>query len=471
MKVFFFVKKNANITKNIQCEMLFFMIRSQLRLFLKKVSLAVISISVLPIRTVSAESLQILLDEAKDNSAYMAESYNDIELSNIRVKQAYSALSPNLSINSQNKWGNSYQDNLADGSSAYKTRTYNIQLVAPIYNDELYQNIKQSRKNIDVSKHQQKVTEDEIYKNIIEHYFALIELKIENYFFRDQKELVLKQKKVAQANFDAGIVSITDVRESEAKYTLLMSNSKLVELQQTREAQILSLLTNKKIILSDFKLPKNFLLPDIEEIEKNDYLETLVQNNRAFKVREDNIEIARQEIRKAKSQIYPVLNFTAKANYAYHSKDTAVSSQQNGWDTIYGLELTVPLYSFNTHYKVKESHIRLEKAKNELSITQEQIKNQFEDLFYTTLISKQKYIGLESSEISALTALEANKKAYSVGMRTNIEVLEAQSKYLDVRKERLLAWQQAWQNYLKLKLLVGNLTTTDISKIDSLIAL
>ena len=467
----FFVKKNGNITKNIQCAMLFFMIDFRFRNVLKKLSLTVVPTFFFTSQIVYGENLQILLNKAIKTSPYIAGSYDDIEISNIKVKQAYGALVPNMSLNGQNKWGKSYQETSTDNKSTYRTQTYNAQLVAPIYNAEIYQNIKQSRKNIEVAEHQYQVTEEEVYKNIIEHYFSLIELKLEHHFLTHQTNLVLEQKRVAQANFDVGNVSITDVKEAEAKYNLLISNAKLVELQQKRELQILSLLTNENIVMSDLKLPDQLITPDIDDSQKNNYLEYLTHNNKAFKVREDNIQLAIQDIKKAKSQFYPTLNFTAKANYGHRSKDTAFSSQQNGWDTIYGLELTLPLYNFNTPYNVKESRIRLDKAKNELLVTQEQIKNQFEEFFYSTLLAKQKYIGLESSESSSLIALEATKKAYSVGMRTNIEVLEAQSKYLDVQKERLLSWHQSWLSYLKMKLLLGNLTVNDISKIDSLFVL
>ncbi|WP_171500413.1 TolC family protein, partial [Acinetobacter guillouiae] len=69
-------------------------------------------------------------------------------------------------------------------------------------------------------------------------------------------------------------------------------------------------------------------------------------------------------------------------------------------------------------------------------------------------------------ELASEKACLSNKRAYEVGMRVNAEVLEAQSKYYESKQELLTAWYEAWQNYIKLRSILGLLTDNEIIDID-----
>ncbi len=88
------------------------------------------------------------------------------------------------------------------------------------------------------------------------------------------------------------------------------------------------------------------------------------------------------------------------------------------------------------------------------------------DAFYSTLSAINKANGMKDAEDSSQKAWIANKRAYEVGMRVNAEVLEAQAKYFENKQERLSAWYEAWQNYIKLKITTGILTEQQIIDID-----
>lgn len=81
-------------------------------------------------------------------------------------------------------------------------------------------------------------------------------------------------------------------------------------------------------------------------------------------------------------------------------------------------------------------------------------------------ISKVK--GMEDTEQASQKAWLSNKRAYEVGMRVNAEVLEAQTKYFEAKQERISAWYEAWQNYIKLKITAGTMIDQDIMNIDEI---
>ncbi len=124
------------------------------------------------------------------------------------------------------------------------------------------------------------------------------------------------------------------------------------------------------------------------------------------------------------------------------------------------------MYNSENYYKIKEQKATLEKNKNELLLTTQKQKTQMLDNFYSTLASISKANGMQDAEYSSQKAWLANKRAYEVGMRVNAEVLEAQTKYFEARQERLSAWYEAWQNYIKLKITTGTLIEQEIIDID-----
>jgi outer membrane protein len=77
---------------------------------------------------------------------------------------------------------------------------------------------------------------------------------------------------------------------------------------------------------------------------------------------------------------------------------------------------------------------------------------------------------LEAAEQSSQVALDANKLGYSVGVRINIDVLNAQSQLFDTKAKLAKARYDVILTTLKLKLAAGVLSVQDIEAINRLIA-
>jgi outer membrane protein len=76
---------------------------------------------------------------------------------------------------------------------------------------------------------------------------------------------------------------------------------------------------------------------------------------------------------------------------------------------------------------------------------------------------------LEAAEISSTSALESNKLGYQVGIRINIDVLNAQQQLYSTKRDLAKARYDTLMNGLRLKAAAGTLTENDLVAINVLL--
>lgn len=415
---------------------------------------------------VYADDLSELFNKAKNFSAHIPLANNQQEIAKQKINQAKSANEPKINFTAQEKKGISARD--AGEQIDYRLRNYAVQMSFPIINNVIQEEILSAEISKKVALVQYHVTSNELLLIIVDQYFKILNLDSKYLLMQQQKKLVYEQKKTALANFNQGVVSITDLKEAEAKLVTLLSQEQSLSLDIMREKNILS----QFIGTHDFDINpiKTTLevLPILSASDQAFFSQLLLKNNKQIKISELNLETAKVELKQAKAARYPNLNFSAKLSRNFESQDTAFSNKQDGWDYLYGFELNVPMYNSETHFKIKEKQASLDKSNNELNLAIQKQQSQMLESFYTTLSSMSKASGMKEAESSLLVAWQSNKRAYEVGMRVNADVLEAQSKYFEIKQERISAWYEAWQNYIKCKIILGTFTDEDLLNIDQI---
>ena len=75
---------------------------------------------------------------------------------------------------------------------------------------------------------------------------------------------------------------------------------------------------------------------------------------------------------------------------------------------------------------------------------------------------------LEAAEVSSKSALDANRLGYEVGVRINIDVLNAQQQLYSTRRDLAKARYDTLMNSLKLKAAAGSLSEADLAQFNEL---
>jgi outer membrane protein len=76
---------------------------------------------------------------------------------------------------------------------------------------------------------------------------------------------------------------------------------------------------------------------------------------------------------------------------------------------------------------------------------------------------------LEAAEVSSNSALESNRLGYEVGVRINIDVLNAQQQLYSTRRDLAKARYDTLVNGLRLKAAAGSLSEADLAELNTLL--
>ena len=142
-----------------------------------------------------------------------------------------------------------------------------------------------------------------------------------------------------------------------------------------------------------------------------------------------NLEVAKLEIDKAEAGHKPTLDLTASYGVQRNPQGSATSPLDYRTNsTTVGLALNLPLFAgFATQNRIRETLSLEEKARTDLEGAKRGVALSTRTAFFGVLSGQGQVKALEAAEASSQSALDANKLGYQVGVRINIDVLNAQS--------------------------------------------
>jgi outer membrane protein len=184
------------------------------------------------------------------------------------------------------------------------------------------------------------------------------------------------------------------------------------------------------------------------------------------------VEVAVHEIDRLRAGHLPTLNLVGNAGVTTSSISTTATVNSVSDSTNYniGLQLAIPLYAGgNVSSLVRQAVASREKAQQDLESARRT----------AALTSRQSFLGvtngiaqvkaLEAALISSRSALDSNKLGYEVGVRINIDVLNAQQQVFSTLRDLSRARYDTILNGLRLKSASGTLTDADVEEINRLL--
>jgi outer membrane protein len=181
-------------------------------------------------------------------------------------------------------------------------------------------------------------------------------------------------------------------------------------------------------------------------------------------------EIATREVEKQRAGHYPTLDLVATRGRSSATNSTTLGVGSDSNASTIGLQLTIPIFAGGAVMsKDREAVALKEKAGADLESARRT----------AALNARQAYLGVsaglaqvkayEAALTSSQSALDSNKLGYEVGVRINIDVLNAQSQLYDTRQKLAKARLDTLAALLKLKAAAGSLGEDDVAAINSLL--
>src|SRR5205085_7875045 len=124
-------------------------------------------------------------------------------------------------------------------SRGFNTETAGINAIQPIYRPANWATYEQSKRQVDIAQTQLTTAEQDLVVRVSQAYFDVLASQDSLALVRAQKAAVAEQLAAAKRNFEVGTSTITDTREAQARYDLVIAQ----EIAAENDLQV------KKIVL------------------------------------------------------------------------------------------------------------------------------------------------------------------------------------------------------------------------------
>jgi outer membrane protein len=287
---------------------------------------------------------------------------------------------------------------------------------------------------------------------------------------RAQKAAISEQLAQAKRNFEVGTATITDTHEAQARFDLIGAQEIAAQNDVENRRQALTLITGKQYgELRPLRADVRLAPPNPDNMEA--WVELAEKQAYAVQAQEAAAAVAALEARRARAAHLPTLDVVATHGQVGQNATTQSAVGSDVTSTSIGLQLALPLYqggALNSREREAaalslRSKEDLENARRTAALSTRQS--------YLTVINGISQIGaLEQALVSSQSALDSNKLGYEVGVRINIDVLNAQQQVFSTRRDLAVARYNTITNQLRLKAAAGSLREEDLEEVNRALA-
>jgi outer membrane protein len=349
----------------------------------------------------------------------------------------------------------------------YTAKQYEISLTQPLFRWDRWQTYQQSKLQQAISEAQFAQAQQDLITRVAQAYFDVLSAQDTLESTRSQKSAVTEQLASAKRNFEVGTQTITDTHEAQAAYDLVISQefAASADLENKRSA-LLAIVGGDTVALAPLRPGVTLASPSPATIEP--WLSAAQTQNYSVTVGELSVESAKRDIERNRAGHLPTLDLTLSNGRNLRNGDISQTSRSTG--NAIGVSLNVPIFSgFAVTSRVRESIALEDKARNDLESTRRNAVLGVRQAFLGVNSGLAQVRALEAAEISSQSALDSNKLGYQVGVRINIDVLNAQRQLFSTQTDLARARYNTIMSGLRLKAAAGSLRESDLVPVNALL--
>ena len=418
-----------------------------------------------------AQSLVELLNAARSYDAPWQSAKAQLDASVARADQARAGLLPSAALSSG--LSRTHSDISAPPITAsMTTQTVGINATQPLYRPANRITLQQGLRGVDVAQAQLDAATQDLLVRVSQGYFDVLAAQDSLTFVQAQKAAVSEQLAAAKRNFEVGTSTITDSREAQARFDLVTAQ----EVAAENDLRVKKLALDQ-LVGQDGTQPLPLVtplpLPTLEPTDVSAWVQQAHDTQPLLRQAALALDVAQLETQKAQTGHLPTVDLQAGYNVQRSPNGTmampGVNSRVNNASIC--VALTLPLFAgFAVQNRVKETLALEDKARADLENLRRVVAQNTRTVFYGVQSGQGQVKALEAAELSSQSALDANQLGYQVGVRINIDVLNAQSQLYHTKRDLAQARYNVLLGTLKLRQATGTLTEADVQRIDALLA-
>ncbi len=413
-----------------------------------------------------AENLSEIYRAALAYDAAYAAAQAGYQAAREKLPLARAGLLPNASLNANARY-NDVETSIPSNAD-FTSHGWSISAAQPIYRGQNLVAYDQAKVAVRLAESQFRTAGQDLVLRAAKAYFDVLLAQDTLAFIRAQKAAITEQLAAARRNFEVGTATITDTHEAQARFDLATAQeiAALNELEVKRRA--LHTLSGKTIDKLAPLMNKPVLSTPAPQ-NMDEWVNRSQANNLQVLIRQQARQIADKEIERARAGHHPTLDLTASFNDNYNQNFGA--GQIDSRSTVLGIEFALPIYQGGlTSSQVREAVANREKARQEQEDALRSAALQTRQAYLNVTSTEAQIKALEAALSSSEKSLESTQLGLQVGVRTNVDVLNAQQQVFSAKKDLAAARYNFLLSVLNLKAAAGSLSATDLEEIDRLLA-
>lgn len=449
--------------------------------YLKQFLLIIITLVPLNLKLNAQETINLisLYQEALKNDSLLSSARFQNEATKELIRQGKSLFLPSISLDAsfdkqdkERKFLTSTlpsNDLLSGKKTNYESYNYGVTIKQPLFNYSAYTQYKKILTQISLSDKQLIKTQQDLIFRISKVYFETLFAKDQVDLFQIQRAAIQEQLAKAEAQFEAGLISVTDINEAKTKKAL-------IEAQQISAIQKLKI-KKREIQVITGKLPGNLtpLNPIITftEIDNlaDDWISIAQENNLELQIKSDEIKIAEREVDSRRSGHYPTIDAIASRSRNWDKGGYPYGATQNDGIRSYsdsiGVEISIPIFSGGmTSSRVREAILLKSKLEEDIEYLKRGIELKVRNYYLSLQTNFSEITAFQQAMESAALQLESTQLGFEEGLRNSVEVLDAQQILFNAKLNVLESRYNYIMNFINLKLSTGILSIKDLDEIN-----
>ncbi len=356
------------------------------------------------------------------------------------------------------------------GSRVFNTNGYSISLNQPLFRWTNWQTYEQSKLSVMQSEAQFAQAGQDLAVRVAQAYFDVLAAQDTLTVARAKKTAISEQLAQAKRNFEVGTSTIVDTNEAQSRYDLVIAEELAANNDvEVRRTALLQIIGKSPGELSTLRTEVAIPPPQPAQIDK--WVEAAETGNYAVKAQEAAAEVAGRAIEIQRAGHYPTLDLTAARG---RNSQTGSATNNIGSDittTTLGLQLAIPIYAGGAvDSRVRQAIANREKARADLENQKRTAAQNARQFFLSVTNGLAQVRAFEAALTSSKTSLDSNKLGYEVGVRINIDVLNAQQQLYTTQRDLAKARYDTIVNSFRLKAATGSLTEEDVAAVNALLA-
>jgi outer membrane protein len=281
-----------------------------------------------------------------------------------------------------------------------------------------------------------------------------------------QKAAISEQLAQAKRNFEVGTATITDTHEAQSRFDLVLAQEIAAQTDLDNKTRALQQLTGKEYqALKGLRPGLELSAPEPNDMQA--WAELAERQGYGVQIQEAGVQVAALEAKRASAGHHPTLDLVAS-----HSQTSQTGTQLSpvGSDvtsSTFGLQFALPLYQGGAvSSREREAAANLERSRQDLEQAKRAAVLAARQAYLASVAGLAQVKALRQALVSSQSALESNKLGYQVGVRINIDVLNAQQQVYSTQRDLAQALYNTIIAQLRLRAAAATLKEEDVDRIN-----